>query len=144
MPVIQRSLAVPFTSAQMFDLVNNIEHYPQFLPWCANSTVHTRSNSQIKATLHIAKGLIKKSFTTVNQLTPHEGIEMRLIDGPFRHLAGSWQFQQQAEGCIVSLKLAFEFSNPLLAMTFGPIFQHIASTFVQSFSARAYQVYVTA
>jgi ribosome-associated toxin RatA of RatAB toxin-antitoxin module len=111
----------------MFDLVNNIEHYPLFLPWCAKSLVHTRSNSQIEATLYIAKGPIKKSFTTINHLLPHQGIEMRLKDGPFRHL-----------------KLAFEFSNPLLAMTFGPIFQHIANTFVQSFYTRAHQVYVAA
>jgi ribosome-associated toxin RatA of RatAB toxin-antitoxin module len=142
MATIFRSAFVPFSSEQMFDLVNNIEQYPEFLPWCPNTEVISRSQEEIKATVHFAKGALAKSFTTVNRLLPHARVEMRLLKGPFRHLEGLWEFQNiENQGSRVTLNLSFEFNNKLLAFALGPLFHQMASTMVESFSKRAHQVY---
>lgn len=140
---ITRSAFVPFTCAQMYELVNDIEQYPQFLPWCPNTEVISRSLEEIQATVHFAKGALAKSFTTVNRLLPNERVEMRLLHGPFRHLEGLWQFQTIADqGSRVTLNLSFEFSNKLLSFALGPLFHQMASSMVESFTKRAHQVYV--
>lgn len=140
---ITRSAFVPFTSAQMYELVNDIEQYPQFLPWCPNTQVLSRTLEEIQATVHFAKGALAKSFTTVNRLLPNERVEMRLLHGPFRHLEGLWQFQNVGDqGSKVTLNLSFEFSNKLLAFAIGPLFHQMASTMVESFTKRAHQIYV--
>lgn len=145
MTAIHRSAFVPFSPAQMFDLVNNIEQYPHFLPWCADSQVLSRSEQEIQATLHIAKGGFSKSFTTANRLIPNERVEMRLLEGPFSQFEGIWRFAPIADqGSQVTLNLSFEFDNKLLAFTLGPLFHHIASTLVESFTQRADKVYATA
>ncbi len=126
----------------MFDLVNDVEQYPQFLPWCANAHIASQSQAHMEATVHIAKGLWRKAFTTLNSLVPYESIEMRLRQGPFRHLEGIWQFQSFPTGCQVSFKLSFEFSNPLLAITLGPVFNQVAQSLVSAFTNRAHKVYV--
>ncbi len=141
--IIQRSAFVPYSAKQMFDLVNDVEQYPQFLPWCANAHIASQTEDQMEATVHIAKGLWRKAFTTLNNLVPHERIEMKLRQGPFRHLEGVWQFQHISTGCNVSFKLSFEFSNPLLAITLGPVFNQVAQSLVSAFTQRAHQVYVT-
>ncbi len=142
MTIIQRSAFVPYSAKQMFDLVNDVEQYPQFLPWCANAHIVSQSPDDMEATVHIAKGLWRKAFTTLNRLVPNERIEMRLRQGPFLHLEGTWQFQSLPTGCQVSFKLAFEFSNPLLAITLGPVFNQVAQSLVSAFTHRAIQVYV--
>src|SRR5690242_9819401 len=96
MTSIQRSAFVPFSPAAMFDLVNNIEQYPLFLPWCSNAQVLTQSRQEIQATLEISKGGFRQAFTTANQLIPNERIEMRLIAGPFSKFSGVWTFQAVA------------------------------------------------
>lgn len=145
MTSIIRSAFVPFTTAQMYDLVNDIEQYPQFLPWCPNAEVLSRTTEEIQATVHFAKGALAKSFTTVNRLLPHERVEMRLLKGPFRHLEGLWQFQSIADqGSRVTLNLSFEFNNKLLAFALGPFFQQMTSSMVESFTKRAHHIYATA
>lgn len=139
---IARSALVPFSSTQMYELVNNIEDYPQFLPWCAGTQILSRSATEIQATVHVAKGIFHKSFTTVNQLLTDKRIEMRLLHGPFSHLEGTWEFQATEKGTQVILNLSFEFANRLATLTLGPLFHQIASTMVQAFTQRAYQVYV--
>jgi ribosome-associated toxin RatA of RatAB toxin-antitoxin module len=142
MPSIQRSALVPYSPAQMFDLVNDIESYPQFLPGCRSATVYARDNDTIKAGLELAKGAVRKSFTTCNRLQKNKMIEVRLVEGPFQHLEGFWRFDALESGATrVSLDLEFEYSNRLVGLAIGPVFTQIANTLVDSFVRRAREVY---
>ncbi|HSP00211.1 MAG TPA: type II toxin-antitoxin system RatA family toxin [Thioalkalivibrio sp.] len=142
MTSISRSALVPYSPAQMFDLVNDIESYPRFLPGCRSATVHSRDADSIKATLELAKGAVRKSFTTCNRLQKDKMIEVRLVEGPFRRLEGFWRFDALESGaCRVSLDMEFEFSNRLVGLAIGPVFHQIASTLVDSFVRRAREVY---
>lgn len=144
MTVIHRSAFVPYTPAQMFHLVNDVEQYPAFLPWCEGVEIISRSPEHMEATVTAAKGPWRKSFTTINRLFADEKIEMRLRNGPFRFLEGNWQFKAVANNAShVSLELAFEFNNKLIAMAFGAIFQQMAETLLQAFTQRAHQIYAT-
>lgn len=141
---IQRNALVPYTAAQMYRLVDAIPLYPQFLPWCRSAVEHERQVDQVRATIEIAKGAVNKRFTTLNRLQPDKIIEMRLVDGPFRHLHGFWRFAPlpaPATGCKVSLDLDFEFSSKLLGLAIGPVFNQVANTLVDSFIERAKNVY---
>ncbi|MAZ40258.1 MAG: ubiquinone-binding protein [Legionellales bacterium] len=139
---IKRNAVVPYTPSQMFDLVDKIEDYPNFLPWCKASEIHERNEDEVKATLTLAKGGIEKSFTTHNYAQKNKMIEVRLIDGPFKHLEGFWLFEPVGENmCKIKLDLAFEFSNSLVSFAIGPIFQQIANTLVEAFCERAKEVY---
>jgi ribosome-associated toxin RatA of RatAB toxin-antitoxin module len=125
----------------MFDLVNDIERYPDFLPWCPKASIDAKQLDEIQATVHFAKGPLAHAFTTVNRLVPHKRVEMKLIKGPFRFLEGSWAFDEAPEGSHVRLTLAFEWTHPLLSLAVGPWFQHIAETMVEAFTRRARDVY---
>ena len=142
MPIISKSALVPYAPSAMYALVNDIESYPKFLPWCRSARVARRSDDEVRATLELARGGIQKSFTTCNRLQKDKMIEMRLVEGPFRRLEGYWRFQRLDENaCKVSLDLDFEFSSGLLSMAFGPVFHQIASTLVDAFCKRAVEVY---
>lgn len=142
MPSINRSALVPYSPAQMFDLVNDIESYPQFLPGCRSATVHSRDEDTIRATLELAKGAVRKSFTTSNRLQSNKMIQVKLVEGPFRHLEGFWRFDALDSGATrVSLDLEFEFSNRLVGLAIGPVFHQVANTLVDSFVRRAREVY---
>lgn len=139
---ISRSALVPYSAEQMFVLVDAIRDYPQFLPWCRSSNELSRDDDEVKACIEIAKGAVNKSFTTSNRMQKNKVIEMSLIDGPFKHLHGFWRFDELKEGaCKVSLDLDFEFSNLLVSLAIGPIFNQVANTLVDSFVARAKEVY---
>lgn len=139
---INRSALVPYSSEQMYQLVDGIPLYPQFLPWCRSAVEHTRDADEVKASIEIAKGAVNKQFTTLNRLQKNKTIEMRLVDGPFRHLHGFWRFDElKADACKVSLDLDFEFSNKILSMVVGPVFNQVANTLVDSFVERARKVY---
>lgn len=142
MPSISRSALVGFSAKNMFDLVNDVAEYPQFLPGCAESQVLASSASKMKASLLIAKAGVRQWFTTENALVPGESIQMQLVDGPFSHLSGGWTFTALADdACKIELKLTFEFSSKLAAMAFGKVFNNIATNMVNAFIARAKQVY---
>lgn len=141
MPIIKKSAVVPYTPAQMFDLVNTIEDYPKFIPWCAGSQVLSRNADEIQARLDFAKGGMHKSFATCNRLQPNKMIEIRLLNGPFRQLEGFWRFDDLDDGCRVMLDLEFEFTNPLMAFAFGPVFTKVANMLVDAFQQRAHEVY---
>jgi ribosome-associated toxin RatA of RatAB toxin-antitoxin module len=126
----------------MFALVNDIEAYPQFLPWCRSARVHSRDEDEVRATLELARGAIQKSFTTCNRLQKDKMIEVRLVEGPFQRLEGFWRFDALREDASkVSLDLEFEFSSRLVGFALGPVFNQIANTLVDSFKVRAVQVY---
>ena len=143
MIIVKKSRIVPYSCEQMFDLVNDIVHYSEFLPYCSNSVVHLRTINEVKATLTIAAAGFKKSFTTHNNLQTNKMIEIRLIDGPFEHLEGFWRFDTvDGDGCQIAFDLEFEFSNNLLAKVISPIFEQISNTMVDSFCDRAESIYV--
>lgn len=142
MTSIKRSAVVPYSAKQMFQLVDGIEDYPQFLPWCKASEIHERTADEVKATLVLAKGGMEKSFTTINRNQQDKMIEVRLVAGPFSHLEGFWLFDTLNENmCKVVLDLDFEFSNALLSLAIGPLFQQIATSLVDAFCQRAKEVY---
>jgi ribosome-associated toxin RatA of RatAB toxin-antitoxin module len=143
MTVVQKSALVRYSASQMFDLVNDIEAYPQFLPWCSSSRILTRTDSIIEAELSISKGGFKKSFSTRNQIDQGGKITVSLLDGPFSYLEGVWSFMPLREDASkISLDLEFEMSSKLASLAFGAVFNQICNTMVSSFTSRAKQVYV--
>ena len=142
MPRISRSADVPFPAPDMFSLVADIERYPRFLPWCRSATVHVRSPTVVTASLEIARGPFRKSFTTRNRMVDSERIDIELIDGPFSHLDGYWSFDEMAaKRCKIGFEMRFEISNRMLARVLAPLFEEIARTMVDAFCRRAHQVY---
>lgn len=141
MPVIKRSAEVCYSAAQMYRLVDDIATYAEFIPMCVASEVHDRSVDEVKASLTLAKGGIEKSFTTLNRLQQDKMIEVRLIDGPFKQLEGFWLFEALNNGSRVSLHLEFEFSNFMMGMALGPLFNQVANMLVDAFIERAKLVY---
>ncbi len=139
---IQRSTWVPYSAEQMFDLVNDVDAYPEFLPHCRSAKVLESRGDHVKATIELATGALHKSFTTVNQLDYPKRIEMRLVQGPFRRLHGAWTFTRAAErGTRVALDLEFEFAGRLMALAIGPVFNHVANSLVDAFVQRARDVH---
>lgn len=141
MAVVKKSRVVSFSCEQMYGLVNDVEHYAEFLPYCAQSLVHHRDEDEIQATLTIAAVGMSKSFTTRNLLQKNKMIEMRLVDGPFSHLEGFWRFDEETEGCRVSLDLEFEFAGRMFSMLLGPVFEQVTDKMVDAFCDRAEALY---
>ncbi len=142
MPRIEKSALVSYSAQQMFDLVNDIDAYPQFVPGCVGARVLEQGDDYKVASLNISKAGIRKSFTTRNKLRPPERIEMQLVDGPFKQLGGGWRFVPLAEdACKIQFELDFEFSSRLLGMAFGKIFGEVTARMVDAFAERAKQVY---
>lgn len=142
MSSISKNALVPYSAAEMYALVYDVESYSAFLPWCNSSQVLSQDDDEQRATIEIAHGSLRKSFTTCNRLQKGKMIEMRLEQGPFKHLQGFWRFDTLGErACKVSLDLDFEFSNKLVGMAMGPVFSQIANTLVDAFSKRAVEVY---
>jgi len=139
---IAKSALVPYHASQMYQLVDDIPAYTEFLPWCHSAEEVARSANQVEARLDIAYSGFHKSFTTRNRLLHCSQIEIELVEGPFKHLQGVWRFEQLGDaGSRISLDLSFEFSSSLLGMTFGPVFNKIASNLMDAFIKRAKQKY---
>jgi ribosome-associated toxin RatA of RatAB toxin-antitoxin module len=142
MAVVEKSVLLPFSAEQMFVLVDNVADYPQFLPWCGGTSVTVLDESRVRATVEINYHHVKQSFTTENVRAAPQRIDIALLDGPFKHLDGCWQFIALAPtACKIEFRLNYEFSNKLLEKVVGPVFHYIASTFVEAFIKRAEQVY---
>ncbi len=142
MTQVDRSVLVGYTAQQMFSLVDRVEDYPKFLPWCAEVSVSKRTEKITLATIRLNYRYLKQSFTTENTKHSPHVIELRLISGPFRHLEGSWRFIELGDaGCKIEFRLRYEFSSKLLEKLLGPAFQHIATSFVNGFIKHAEKVY---
>ncbi len=143
MAVISKNALVMYSPSEMFRLVDDIEAYGEFLPWCRSATVISRSEDEVKASIEIAKGALNKSFTTLNRLQKDKMIEMRLLEGPFKHLEGFWRFTSlnHDQACKISLDLNFEFESKILALAVGPVFNQIGNTMVDAFCKRAVEIY---
>lgn len=139
---VDRSVLVPYAAEQMFALVAAIKDYPSFLPWCAATQVRPRRDGRIDATVQIQYRGVRGHFTTCNENRAPELIEMTLVDGPFRRLAGQWQFRPlRADACKVQLHLQYDFAPGLLGRAIAPVFDNIAGSLVDSFSRRAEVLY---
>lgn len=142
MAVVHKSVLLPYSAEQMFALVDNVEEYPKFLPWCGGTEVRQREGDKVIATLHINYHGIKQNFTTENTHAPPHTMDMALIEGPFKHLNGTWRFKPlRADACKIEFDLHYEFSSRVLEQLIGPVFNMIANSFVDSFCKRAEQVY---
>jgi len=142
MPQINRSALVPFSAEQMYQLVNDVDAYPQFLPGCVGSRVLSSTADEMTAAVDVSKMGIGKTFTTRNTLQENRRVDMHLVDGPFRSLSGGWQFTALSpEACKIEFNLDFEFTNKLIELAFGKIFKELANSMVQAFIDRAKLVY---
>ncbi|HLB42555.1 MAG TPA: type II toxin-antitoxin system RatA family toxin [Gammaproteobacteria bacterium] len=142
MYTLHRDAIVPYSSRQMFELVNSIEDYPRFLPWCQDSQILSRTDTDVIAEVVVNWKGIHKSFTTRNRLYPYERMDMSLVKGPLQQMEGIWRFQALDERtCKVILNLEFEFTGSFIDRFFQPIFQHIANTLVDAFCKRATELY---
>ena len=126
----------------MFELVNNIDDYSQFLNWCDSSAILNQSDNQITASVEINKGGIKQTFSTLNTLTPYKSIAMELVDGPFDVLSGEWRFEVLGDNAAkIHLDLQFKFKSMLIDMALSPVFKNIANSQLDSFVERAKYIY---
>lgn len=143
---VRRQALVPYTPTEMDVLVNDVSRYPEFLPWCPGARVLKDEGGVVEALIQIARGPVGSSFTTRNTRIPGERLEMRLLDGPFRMLEGTWVFTplgapEAPQGCKVELLVRFEFKSGLLGMALSPVFEASCNTLVDAFVQRARQVY---
>jgi ribosome-associated toxin RatA of RatAB toxin-antitoxin module len=142
MAVVHKSVFLGYSARQMFDLVDRVEDYPKFLPWCGGVEVRERGENSVVASVGINFHGVKQSFTTSNVNTPPSSIKMGLVDGPFKTLHGTWTFKAlRDDACKVELDLQYEFSSRLLEQVIGPVFGMIANSMVDSFCKRAETVY---
>lgn len=143
MPLISRNALVPYSVEEMYQLVEDIETYPKFLPWCRSTEVISKTEEEVKASIEIAKGALNKSFTTINRMQRNKMIEMRLLKGPFKHLQGFWRFDplKDDSACKISFDLDFEFESRIIALAAGTVFNQIANSMVDAFTKRAIEVY---
>lgn len=142
MPQIERSALVFYSARQMFELVNDVPRYPEFLPGCVKADILQQSDTQMLARLEVKKAGISQQFTTRNTLLKDSQIQMQLESGPFKSLSGGWTFLPLSEeACKVVLSLEFEFSSKLIEFAFGKIFTELTAAMVGAFTQRAKQVY---
>jgi ribosome-associated toxin RatA of RatAB toxin-antitoxin module len=140
---IERSALVHYSPQEMFQLVNNVGDYAEFLPWCRSSRVLTETETEMEASVEIAKGVLNQTFTTRNTLSRGHRIDIELVDGPFKKLTGYWQFDalKMENACKVNLALEFEFDNTMISIAARPVFTQIANSLVDAFCKRAVEVY---
>ena len=142
MHTVKRSILVPYSSEQMFQLVADVDKYKEFMPWCGGSEVKEQLEDGLIGSVTIAISKIKHSFTTRNIHNYPNSIQLELVDGPFSSLHGDWVFTTLAEdACKVEFTLNYAFNSRALEFILGPIFNKVANSFIDSFSKRAEQQY---
>jgi ribosome-associated toxin RatA of RatAB toxin-antitoxin module len=142
MALVEKSVLIEYSAAQMYALVENVAAYPEFLPWCGGTEILKQEGDVTRAAIIIDFRGIKQRFSTENRANPPQLIEMTLVDGPFRQLDGNWRFKALGDdACKIEFRLHYEFSSKLLEKLVGPVFHFIASTFVDAFVKRARQLY---
>jgi coenzyme Q-binding protein COQ10 len=146
MPSFDTTRRVPFTPRQMFDLVADVEKYPQFLPMCESLVVRRREELEegirLTATMGVGYGAIKEHFTSRVSLYPAERqILVQYIDGPFRYLDNRWDFLPDGGGTIVRFRISYEFKSAMLGLLMGALFDKAFRKFSEAFEQRAHVVY---
>ncbi len=139
---ISRSALVPFSAHQMYALVEDVESYPTFLPWCSEAVLHWREGDLLEGSVEMNRAGLRRKFRTRNTMRENEAIDMTLVDGPFSHLSGGWGFKALGDaGCKVSLDLEFEFNSRMLDLVIGAFFEDTCNSLVDAFTQRAGDVY---
>ena len=139
---VVRSAIVEHSAEEVYRLVEDIEAYPSFLPWCLAARVHGRDAGSTRATLTVGLPGLRQSFTTRNANRPGQSIDMQLVDGPFKTFAAGWRFHPLSPAaCRIEFSLRYEFSSRMLARLLEPLFDNIASTMVDAFTRRADERY---
>jgi coenzyme Q-binding protein COQ10 len=145
MPKHAEMRPMPHTPRQLFDLVADVERYPEFLPWCAAARIRRRDSGSIVADLVIGFGLLRERFTSKAALFPAAPgaprIDIEFVDGPFRRLQGHWVFHPRERGCEVEFYVDFEFRSRLLQATIEMLFHEAVRRMVRAFEERAHKVY---
>lgn len=145
MTEINRAAVVTYTAEQMYLLVNDIESYPEFLPWCVDAKIIERQKHMLRATLSMAASKIKQSFTTKNTMQYGSRIDIQLLHGPFKYLSGHWNFNASNDGgCHVQLYIHYEFENKFMQYVLGGLLYKLLDTMVCAFVKRADNVYGSA
>ncbi len=135
---LKRSALVGYPAARMYALINDIEAYPLFLPWCTSAKVQSRTEHEIVASVGIRRGALNSHFTTRNTLEADRRVRMQLVSGPFKTLQGEWLLTPVENlGCRVDFTLRFAFSNRIAAMVMEPLFEGMAGQLVDAFVTRA-------
>ncbi|KEI35710.1 type II toxin-antitoxin system RatA family toxin [Allofrancisella frigidaquae] len=139
---VNKFAVVNYSAAQMYDLVNDIKNYPQFLPMCYDVEIFEQTETQAKASLKIKSGFAKLDLATHNTMVKNQHIHLNLISGPFKTLTGDWNFEPQDENsCKVSLDMEFTFENKFVEIALGPVFRGLANKMLEAFCKRAEEVY---
>ncbi len=142
MTEINRNALMPYSAAQMYDIVNDVSSYPDYLPWCGGVIIHKQTDDMMEASIQMKKVGLNHWFRTRNSLIPGSSIEVKLVEGPFRKLQGNWDFKAlDEEACRISLSLQFEVASGIVGAVLSPAFNHIANTMVDSFCQRARKIY---
>lgn len=142
MAEVVKTVLVPYSAEEMFVLVDGVEHYPEFLPWCGGTELHLRDEQVTEATIHIHYLQVRQHFSTHNTKRFPEEMNIRLKSGPFRKLEGFWRFKALTEtACKIEFVMHYEFSSTLLEKVLGPVFGMVTSSLVDAFVRRAEQVY---
>lgn len=142
MAQVSRSALLMYSAQEMYQLVNDVNAYTEFLPGCHETTVLVDEAGLMKASIKVSKAGISQTFVTENTLVPAKSITMKLVEGPFKHLNGGWTFTAlDKQACKVSLDLQFEFSSKIVELAFGRVFNELVGSMVKSFSNRAKTVY---
>ena len=140
--IVNRSALVNYSAQQMFDLVNDIEAYPQYMDGCVGAKILKREGDWLEARLDLSRAGVHQSFITRNQLQPPLRMSMSLVDGPFKRLNGAWTFSPLGDNaCKVSFELEFEMQNRLIGLAIGKLFETVANNQVDALCGRARQVY---
>ena len=141
---VKKSVLLWYSPHEMYSLVTAVTDYPKFLPWCARAEVLEHTDKSMTARLHLAFAGIRHAFTTRNEHDTDRAVRVKLVDGPFSMLDGSWQFQPvgtEKQACKIEFELRYAFASLALEVVVSPVFDRIANTFVDSFVKRAAQVY---
>lgn len=144
---VRKSVLLWYSPQEMYDLVVGVASYPQFLPWCDKAEITATHDDGVTARLSLAYAGLKHAFTTRNRHQPGESVLITLVDGPFSVLDGAWQFKPIGQApagkpaCRIDFELRYAFASRALEMVISPVFDRIATTFVDAFVARAEQVY---
>jgi len=142
MPQIKRSAMMPYPAEVMYDIVNDVGRYPEFLPWCGGVEIRDADERSLEASIEMKLAGLNHWFTTRNRMVPGQTIEISLVDGPFRRLEGYWRFTPiDSDGCRIELTMDFEIRQGLVGAVMAPAFSRIANTMVESFCQRARELY---
>jgi len=141
MPTFSDRVAIPYRSEQLFDLVADVDKYPEFLPWCIGATVRSRIDTELVADLRIGFGPFRESFTSRVMLERPHRIRVTYENGPFRYLNNQWVFTDTPKGTQVDFWVDFEFRNRLLQKAIGVVFSEAVKRMVSAFTKRARDTY---